>query len=70
MCFCFSFLDFKVFNFFFLEIDSLLPDHKVWHSVEKFHAQLVVDLDKSCVDIKNVVIYAVFVEFIVFVVVK
>ena len=48
----------------------MLPDHKVWHSVEKFHAQLVVDLDKSCVDIKNVVIYAVFVEFIVFVVAK
>ena len=37
----------------------------VWRSVEKFHAQLVADLDKSCVHIKNVVAYAVFVDFVV-----
>ena len=37
----------------------------VWRSVEKFHAQLVADLEKSCVHIKNVVAYAVFVDFVV-----
>ena len=42
----------------------------VWRSVEKFHAQLVFDLDKSCVHIKNVVILAVFVDFVVSIVVK
>ena len=42
----------------------------VWRSVEKFHAQIVADLAISCVHIKNVVAYAVFVDFVVFDAVK
>ena len=38
-------------------------------SFEKFHAQIVVDFDKCCVRVKNVVVYVDFVDFVVTVVV-
>ena len=42
----------------------------VWRPVEKIDAQiLATKLDKCCVHLKNVVIYVVFVDFVVFIVV-
>ena len=42
----------------------------VWRSVEKIHIQIVVELKKCCVHVKNVATYVVFVDFGVFVVME
>ena len=35
---------------------------------EKIHAQIVVDFDKCCVGVKNIVVYVDFVDFLIVVV--